>query len=95
MRDEADKARQRVLRLSRVNAWSVVAIAGFFAIVSIGSLSLVGFVVGSAVTLAGFMEVRGHLIHQFNFEEEDVQVRIYQDAVSTGRLIAYHTPALK
>ena len=64
MSDHDDKRRQRVLRISQFNAWCVVAIASFFAVVSLGSLSVVGFLVGACVTLSGLLEIWGHRLLQ-------------------------------
>jgi len=51
---------RRVLRLSRVNGWSVAIFAGLCSGVSLVFGDLVGCIVGLLVTLGGALEVAGH-----------------------------------
>ncbi len=51
---------RRVLRLSRMNGWSVAVFAGLCSLASLAFLDLVGFAVGLLVTLGGALEVVGH-----------------------------------
>ena len=52
--------RRRLIRLSKINGWSVTGIAGGFALLSLFSLSWVGVIVGTVATGAGITEIRGH-----------------------------------
>lgn len=47
------------MRISKINAWSVTLIAGFFTLLSLIGLSVAGIVVGAAVTAAGIIELQG------------------------------------
>jgi hypothetical protein len=58
--DADTKKRQRILRISKLNAWSITCIAGVFTLLGFLSLSLVGVIVGAAVTCAGLAEIKGH-----------------------------------
>ena len=55
-----EKQLRRVLRISKINAWSVTIISGVFALLSLLGMSLVGVLVGGGVAGAGLMEMRGH-----------------------------------
>ncbi len=53
-------ALRRVLRLSRLNGWSVAVFAGLCSLASLAFGDLVGFGVGVLVALGGALEVAGH-----------------------------------
>ncbi len=58
--DEHARRLKRLLRISRVNGWTVVVIAGLFGLLSLLTLDVAGFLVGAGVTGAGAMEIVGH-----------------------------------
>jgi hypothetical protein len=58
--DEKAKQLKRILRLSKLNAYSVAVIAGTFGLLCVVLLELGGVIVGAGVTAAGLMEIRGH-----------------------------------
>lgn len=58
--DEHAQRRRRLIRLSKINGWSVTVIAGGFALLSLFSLSWAGVFVGAVATGSGVMEIRGH-----------------------------------
>ncbi len=58
--DESQALTRKILRISKLNAWSVTIIAGTFTFLSLLGLSLAGITVGLAVTIAGPIEMRGH-----------------------------------
>jgi hypothetical protein len=58
--DPRQKQLRRVLRISKINAWSVTIISGGFAVLNLIGMSLVGVLVGGGVAGAGLMEMRGH-----------------------------------
>jgi hypothetical protein len=51
---------RRVLKVSRINGWSVAAAAGLSGLVALALGDLVGVGVSLLVTLGGVLEVRGH-----------------------------------
>ena len=55
----AQKAYKRVLRISRLNGWSVAIFGGLSMLVALLFGDLVGAFIGLCVTLAGWMEIRG------------------------------------
>ena len=55
-----DQALQRVLKISRLNGWSVVLFAGFCTLITVLLGDVTGIVVGLMVIAAGIMEVRGN-----------------------------------
>jgi hypothetical protein len=55
-----EKALKRVLRVSRVNGWSVVVVAALGTVLALALGDLVSVVIGALVVFAGGMEVRGH-----------------------------------
>lgn len=55
---------QRVLRISRLNGWSVALFAGLCGLVSLTFGDLIGFVVGSLVAAGGGCEVYGNRMLQ-------------------------------
>jgi hypothetical protein len=59
-KDDHSKALKRILLLSRLNAYSIVVIAGSFGLLCVVLFEPTGIVVGAAVTAAGLMEIRGH-----------------------------------
>ena len=56
--------RQKIMRISNINAWSVTFIAGAFAVLSLLALSVAGVVVGLAVAAAGPLELSGNKLLQ-------------------------------
>jgi hypothetical protein len=57
--DESSVLTRRIMRISKINAWSVTLIAGGFTLLSLIGLSVAGIVVGAAVTSAGLIELHG------------------------------------
>ncbi len=55
-----DQALQRVLKISRLNGWSVVLFAGFCTLITVLLGDLTGVCVGLLVVAAGIMEVWGN-----------------------------------
>ncbi|MGB0640681.1 MAG: hypothetical protein ACPGTU_15185 [Myxococcota bacterium] len=70
--DTDTKKRQRILRISKLNAWSITCIAGVFTLLGLLSLSLAGILVGAAVTSAGLAEIKGH--RKFAADEEGARI---------------------
>ncbi len=58
--EEHRKKKQRILRISKLNAWSITFIAGAFTALGLLSLSWAGVLVGASVTGAGLAEIRGY-----------------------------------
>jgi hypothetical protein len=58
--DADTKKKERIIRISKMNAWSVTLIAGAFTLIGLLSLSFAGVLVGAAVTSAGLIEIRGY-----------------------------------
>jgi len=58
--DPQEKQLRRVLRISKINAWTVTIISGGFAVLNLIGMSLIGVLVGGGVAGAGLMEMRGH-----------------------------------
>lgn len=56
----AEKCLARVLKLSRLNGWSIVIIAGLGGLLSLLFGDLVGTTIGALAAGAGAMEVHGH-----------------------------------
>jgi hypothetical protein len=54
------KALKRVLRISRLNGWSVAIFAGLCVLVALLMGDLVSCFIGLLVVAAGWMEIRGH-----------------------------------
>jgi hypothetical protein len=57
---KSEKALKRVLRISRLNGWSVIIIAALGVLVTLAMGDLSGMVVGVLIAVAGWMEIRGH-----------------------------------
>ena len=57
---ERDKTLQRVLKISRLNGWSVIIFAGAGILLAGAMGDLVSVFIGLLVGAAGWMEVRGH-----------------------------------
>jgi hypothetical protein len=55
-----EKALKRVLKISRLNGWSVIIFAGLGILIALALGDLVGAFIGLLVGVAGWMEVRGH-----------------------------------
>ncbi len=55
-----EKALKRVLRISRLNGWSVIIIAALGALITLAMGDVSGMAVGVLIAMAGWMEVRGH-----------------------------------
>lgn len=56
----ADQALARVLKISRLNGWSIALISGLGTLLSLAFGDLVGAGIGLLAATAGGMEVRGH-----------------------------------
>jgi hypothetical protein len=57
---KSEKALKRVLRISRLNGWSVIVIAALGTLITLAMGDLSGMTVGVLIAIAGGMEVRGH-----------------------------------
>ena len=57
--DESAALTRKITRISSINAWSVMVIAGGFTLLSVLGWSVAGIVVGAAVTGAGVIELHG------------------------------------
>ncbi len=62
MRDvvHAERKINRAILISRLNGWSIVIVALLSVLVTLFAKSLFGTVVGLAVLVAGYLELRGH-----------------------------------
>ena len=60
MKRTPEETLRRVLKVSRLDGWSVAIFAGFCSLVSLAFGDPVGCSVGLIVTLGGALEVRGH-----------------------------------
>jgi len=56
----SEKQVRWLVRISKINAWTVAVTAGVFGLVSLVTGSLAGVVVGAGVSASGFIEMRGH-----------------------------------
>jgi hypothetical protein len=57
--DESSALTRKIMRISKINAWSVTLISGSFTLLSLLGWSVAGIVVGAAVTAAGLIELHG------------------------------------
>jgi hypothetical protein len=64
MKPAPEEVLRRVLKVSRLNGWSVAIFAGLCSLVTLVSGDPVGVSVGLLVTLGGALEVRGHRMLQ-------------------------------
>ena len=71
--DESSVLIQKIMRVSTINAWSVLFIAGTFAVLSMLALSFPGVAVGVAVAIAGPLELHG----QKRLEDNPMQARTW------------------
>ena len=60
MKRTPEEPLRRVLKVSRLDGWSVAIFAGFCSLVSLALGDPVGVSVGLLVTLGGVLEIRGH-----------------------------------
>ncbi len=58
------KQLKRVVRLSKLNAYSIAIIAGSFGLLCVVLLELSGIIVGAAVAATAIFEIRGHRMLQ-------------------------------
>ena len=86
-------ALRRVLRLSRMNGWSVALFAGLCSLVSLAFGDLVGFAVGLLVSFGGALEVRGY--RQLKRRNPDgMTLLVRSQYVVLGAIWAYALPRL-
>ena len=64
MKPAPEEILRRVLKVSRLNGWSVAIFAGLCSLVTLATGDPVGVSVGLLVTLGGALEVRGHRMLQ-------------------------------
>ena len=58
--EKSRKKIRRVTNISRLNGWSILAVAGLSALVSLVLGHVFGVVIGCAVAVSGYFELRGH-----------------------------------
>jgi hypothetical protein len=59
-----EQAVQKLLKISRVNGWSVAGLAGFSTVITLLIGDITGIVVGSMAVACGLMELRGNRMLQ-------------------------------
>ena len=57
--DDSEKIRQRVIKVSGLNGWSILVVAGLFAVISLLMGDGLGAMVGVAVLVSPIMELKG------------------------------------
>ena len=86
-------ALRRVLRLARMNGWSVALFAGLCSLVSLAFGDLVGFAVGVLVSFGGALEVRGY--RKLKRRDPDgMTLLVRSQLVVLGAIWAYALPRL-
>jgi len=59
---EIDKKLKRASRISFLNGWSIIVVAGFSSLIVLVLGEWLGFLIGSLVALGGYLELRGSLL---------------------------------
>jgi len=100
---DPEKNRRRVLFISGLNAWSIIVVAGLFALISMLLVDVWGTVVGIAVLVSPWMELKGRkrlMLQQGQARRWLTRSQLWLFAVITiyciSQLLIFHfSPALQ
>lgn len=79
----------RVMRIARINGWSIALFAGFCTLVSLAFGDWVGAFIGLVVTVGGLVEIRGFRRLQQHDAEGGMKLLIRSQLIVLGIIWAY------